>query len=86
MIAVSCLLVLGLLFVTRPWSVRLLKVFLILSAVEWLRTLISLVLLRQEHGMPWTRLAFILGAVALFTAVSTLVFRHPQIRKKYIGK
>lgn len=85
-VAITCLFALVLLLVTQPWSILLIQAFLILSAVEWLRTLINLVQIRLEYGMPWGRLAFILGCVAFFTAISTLIFRHPQIQKKYNGR
>lgn len=78
-----CLLSPGILIVKHPWSMTVIKLFLILSAVEWLRTLVSLVQMRMDYGMPWVRLSLILGTVALFTAASTLVFRHPQLQNRY---
>ena len=83
LIALLCLLAPGLLYFTRPWSPRILQILLLLSAVEWVRTLVYLVQLRQDLGMDWTRLAIILGGVSLFTAASALVFQHREIRKKY---
>ena len=83
LIALLCLLAPGLLYFTRPWSPRILQILLLLSAVEWVRTLVYLVQLRQNLGMDWTRLAIILGGVSLFTAASALVFQHREIRKKY---
>ncbi|WP_319548262.1 hypothetical protein [Desulfogranum marinum] len=59
------------------------QVLLVLYSLEWLRTMVNLVQLRQEYGMPWVRLAIIIGGVALFTALSALVFRHPGLQKKY---
>ena len=82
-LALTCLLAPCLLYFTRPWSVRLVQALLFLSAIEWIRTLVYLVQLRQDAGQPWMRLAIIIGSVALFTAASTLVFRHGSIRKKY---
>ncbi|MGI9537091.1 MAG: 4Fe-4S ferredoxin, partial [Desulfocapsaceae bacterium] len=73
----------GLLYFTRPWSLRILQILLILSAIEWIRTLLNLVQIRQDLGMDWTRLAIILGSVAIFTAASALIFQHVEIRKKY---
>ncbi len=73
----------GLLYFTRPFSIHTVRVLLFLAAIEWIRTLVSLVQIRQDMGLPWTRLAIIIGSVALFTAASTLVFRHKSIRKKY---
>ncbi len=81
--AVVSLLVPGLLYFTRPWSIRIIQTLMFLAAIEWVRTLIYLVQLRQEADQPWVRLAIIIGTVALFTGVSTLVFRHRSLKKKY---
>ena len=82
-LAVVCLLAPGLLYFTRPWSIRIIQALMFLAAIEWVRTLIYLVQLRQDADMPWMRLAIIIGAVALFTAFSTLVFRHRNLKRKY---
>jgi hypothetical protein len=84
-LALLCLLAPCLLYFTRPWSIRILQILMILSAMEWIRTLMYLVQLRQEADLPWIRLAVILGSVALFTAASTLIFRCQSIRRKYNG-
>ena len=52
----------------------LFQALLVLGALEWLRALYGLAAMRMAFGEPWTRLAFILGAVALFTGLSGLVF------------
>lgn len=82
-LAVVCLLTPGLLYFTSPWSIRILQTLMFLAAIEWVRTLVYLIQLRQDAHLPWMRLAIIIGAVALFTAVSTLVFRHRSLKKKY---
>ena len=82
-LALTCILAPCLLYFTRPWSIRIVQVLMLLSAIEWIRTLVYLVQLRQDLDQPWLRLAIIIGSVALFTAVSTLVFRHGSIKKKY---
>jgi hypothetical protein len=64
---------------------RLLQVLLLLGALEWLRTLYMFAQMRIAFEQPWTRLAIILGAVALFTALSGLVFRTKTLRKRYAG-
>lgn len=83
LIAIVCLLAPGLLYFTRPITIHILRVLLILAALEWVRTLLYLVQIRQDMGLPWTRLAIIIGGVALFTVASTLVFQHRSIKKKY---
>lgn len=82
-IAICCLLTPMVLLITRSWSVRLVQGSLLLASFEWLRTLISLVGIRQEAGMEWGRLAIILGTVALFTALCPFIFQHREIRKKF---
>jgi hypothetical protein len=60
------------LFVKQQWATRLLQLCLVLGAVEWLRTASIFVSIRQDMGMPWIRLALILGGVSIFTALSAL--------------
>ena len=76
-------LVIFLLFVRRPWAARILQTFLIIGAFEWVRTTVSLVIVRNEHGEPFLRLAIILGAVALFTLFSAFVFRTKRLRSHF---
>jgi hypothetical protein len=76
----------ALLLVRRPWVPRVLQVILALAALEWIRTAISLGRARIAAGEPWTRMALILGAVALVTAASALVFRLPAVRVRYQGR
>ena len=45
----------------------LLQGLLVIGALEWLRTLWTMVQVRQAMDEPWTRLALILGVVAAFT-------------------
>ena len=73
----------GLLFVKRRWIARLIQFFLILGSIEWIRTLMVYVTARQAMGQPWTRLVLILGAVALFTALSSLVFQSRTLKVRY---
>ncbi|MBT7190201.1 MAG: hypothetical protein HN560_11180 [Anaerolineae bacterium] len=72
-----------LLFVKKAWVPRLMQLVLILGALEWVRTLLELVAERQALGEPWTRLAIILGVVALFTGGSALVFRSAALKERY---
>lgn len=72
-----------LLFIRKPWVVRLVQFFLVAGAMEWLRTLLFLRAIRIELGMPWMRLVLIVGTVALITACAALVFYHPALKIKY---
>jgi hypothetical protein len=76
-----------LLFVRAPWAARVLQAALALGALEWLRTAAALIAMRQSLGQPWTRLAIILGAVALATAACALIFQWRPVRERFgIGK
>lgn len=64
-----------LLLIPRLWSAWIVQLLLVLSALEWARTLLKLVQLRMEMGMDWLRLALVLGMVILFTLISALIVR-----------
>ena len=78
-----CLIAPCLLLIARPWSMRLIQFLLLAAAGEWLYTLLTLVDLRQELGLPWGRLAIILGSVSFLTAASVLVFRAKSLKMRY---
>jgi hypothetical protein len=72
-----------LLALPRAWAARLAQVALVLGTLEWVRAAAVLVHERIAFGAPWLRLVLILGAVALFTAASVLVFQASTIRRWY---
>jgi hypothetical protein len=74
-----------LLFLRKSWVPRLFQILLVLGALEWLRTLYVFATMRIAFEQPWTRLALILGAVALFTALSGWVFRSRALKSFYLG-
>jgi len=78
-----CLAVLFLLFIRKSWVPRLFQVLLLLGALEWLRSMYFFIAMRIAWGEPWTRLAIILGTVALLTALSGLVFKNRKLRAYY---
>jgi hypothetical protein len=71
------------LLVPRRWAARLVQTALMLGALEWIRTVLMLVMERQAAGRPWMRMAIILMSVAVFTAASGLVFRFGPLKKRY---
>ena len=71
------------LMLRQTWVPRLIQLALLLGAIEWVYTLVSLAQMRMQFGSPWIRMAAILGAVALFTACSGLVFKSKALRKRY---
>lgn len=83
LLAFGALLALGLLFSRRPLAARLMQGLLVTGAVEWLATAGRLVISRQAQGLPWLRLATILGLVALTTLLSALVFRTNGLKSRY---
>ncbi len=82
--AIICLFFPLLLFTRNRWAPRLLTIFLLLSAAEWLRTMVVFIGHYQEAGVPWIRLVVILTGVSLATALSALVFRTERMKKRYM--
>jgi hypothetical protein len=82
-VVVLCVVAPLLLLLRKPWVPMLFQALLVLGALEWLRALYGFVQMRMAFGEPWTRLAVILGAVALFTALSGLAFRLDTLRSFY---
>jgi hypothetical protein len=78
-LAVIALLFPFLLFLKKAWIPRLFQITLLLGALEWIRSLYLYILLYQENGKSCTKLILIIGSVALFTALSALVFRSKSI-------
>jgi hypothetical protein len=72
-----------LLLVRRRWVAMGMQALLLVGAAEWVRTLVALTIARRAMGLPAMRMALILGAVALLTAASALVFRHGRLRSRF---
>ena len=85
-LAAICVALLFLLFFRESWIPKLFQFLLVLGALEWLRSLYNFAAMRIAWDQPWTRLAIILGAVALFTALSGLVFRSKTLHARYCRK
>ena len=74
----------ALLFIKKSWAARTVQIILFLGGLEWVRTTIEIASRRMDAGEPWVRMAIILGAVAVFTAVSALPFsRNRSLRIQY---
>lgn len=67
----------------RKWAARTMQAILILSALEWVRTLFTILSQRRAAGAPWVRMACILGGVALFTGCSALLFLCRPLKARY---
>ena len=78
-----CAAVLFLLYVRKSWVPKIIQLLLLAGSLEWLRSLYFLTAMRIARDQPWTRLAIILGAVALFTVLSGLVFQQRKLKAYY---
>ncbi len=85
-IVVIVLLLPLLLFLKKFWVPWIIQAILLLCALEWVLTLVATARFRIGQGEEWMRMAIILGAVALFTALSSLVFISSALKKRYSGK
>ena len=79
----AALLLIGLLFIRRPWVARLMQVVLVLGTLEWLRTMYELGHMRALHGQPYGRMLVILGVVAAVTLLAALLFESKWLRQIY---
>ncbi len=83
LLVLACLALPLLLMARRPWAARLVQLALALGALEWARTLFVLVRQRVALQEPWTRMALVLGAVALLTLGSAAVFQVPRLARSF---
>ncbi len=82
-LVIVCLLLPFLLLIKRKWVATVLQVLLFIGAMEWIQTTLRIVQVRQAQGAAWTRLVIILGSVALFTALSALVFEFKSLKQRF---
>lgn len=82
-IVVICVCFPFLLLFRKKWAARIIQLILCIGSLEWFRTIYIDIELRMQENESWLRLAIILGMVAVFTALSSLVFRFKTIRKIY---
>lgn len=82
LVAISLVLI-PLLAIPRPWATHLVRVALVIGALEWLRTLAMIAAIRFSAGIPASRMMLILGTVAVLTLLAALVFRHRRFRAFY---
>ncbi len=68
------------LLLKQQWTRLILILFLLVGALVWLDTLMSLRQMRIAHGMAWTRMAIIIGGVALFTAGCALSLFSQRVK------
>ena len=83
-LAITSFALVALVFVTRPWAARILRITLFLGALEWLRTAWVLAGHRAAMGQPYARMLLILCAVALVTVLAAALAGRPgggQVRR-----
>lgn len=73
-----------LLLIKKAWIPKLVQITLLLGSFEWIRSMYFYIEAYEQTGKSWTRLALIIGGVALFTALSALVFKIKSVKNKYI--
>ena len=73
------------LFIKRTWTVRFVQIVLFIGTIEWVYTLMNLLIERHEAGKPWVRLSLVLGIVAVFTISSASVFSFSNLLRKRYG-
>ncbi len=73
------------LFIRRLWIVRVFQALLIIGSLIWISAGIQMIQWREIAGQPWTRLAVIMGIVALFTIGSASIFETKRLRSLYQG-
>jgi len=71
------------LLIKRKWAARTMQMILFCASIEWVRTLLGIMAHRRAAGEPWLRMAAILGAIAVFTACSALLFLCRSLRERY---
>ncbi len=72
-----------LLLFPERWAARIVQLCLILASLVWVLVLYTLVQQRIAVGLPWIRLAAIIGAVAIFTGSSAAVFFWKPLKVRY---
>ncbi|MCF6183566.1 MAG: hypothetical protein L3J56_02875 [Bacteroidales bacterium] len=82
-LAATALLIPGLLFIKKSWVARIVQIYLVLGAAEWVRITFKYIDIRKQIGQDWTRLAVILIVVALFTLLAALIFQSKAMKNIY---
>lgn len=78
-----CFLMPILLLIKKRWSLITLQISLYIGAWIWARTAIIIIHERIMLGYSWTKVAIIMGSVALFTFLAGLLLNSPIMRERY---
>ena len=63
-----------------PWVKRAFEVLLAVGVLVWLSTAVRLGAARMEAGVPWMRMACILGGVAAFNGLAIWLLQGERMR------
>jgi hypothetical protein len=56
---------------------------LVAGSLEWLRTLLVIAVQRQHAGLPWLRMAMIIGTVAALALLAAWLFQTARLGRIY---
>lgn len=74
------------LLIKERWSLIALQALMYIGGGVWISTIIVIAQERILYGQPWSRMALILGAIALFTILAGLLLNSPKVKEKYPSK
>jgi hypothetical protein len=86
LLVITCMLSPLLLLIRRNWVLVFLQILAYLGGVIWISTIVDIAQSRIAQGLPWAKMAVILGAVAFFTILSGLLLNSSKLKKKYVKK
>ncbi len=86
LLTLVCILTPFILLIKERWSLIVLQALMYIGGCVWISTLIGIAQRRILSGEPWSRMAYILGAIALFTILSGLLLNSPKVKEKYPSK
>src|SRR3989304_7237149 len=71
------------LLLRRRWVIYVTQVLLLFGGFLWLNSTFQFIQIREAMGLPWIRMALILGAVGLFTAGSAFILNSRRVKALY---
>ena len=81
--ALIFLLLMGTFFIRKPYILRAWQIILGLASLIWIQAAMGYIQTRMQLNTPWIRLAFIMGAIVLFTAFSAWWLSNKKIKAFY---
>lgn len=83
LVSILSLILIMALCVREPLVARTAQITLLLATAEWIHVAFTLVPVRMESGLPWTKLVIILGSVAALSVVSVFLFYSKSLKEMY---